>query len=77
MSSGQFEKAVQDFNQAQKLNPKEPEIYYSRGLAHRRLGKHDLAVQDYTEAIKLNPKNAETYNNRGNATRCSANTTRR
>ena len=58
---------MQDFNQAQKLDPKDAEIYYSRGLAHRRLGKNDLAVQDYSEAIKLDPKNAETYNNRANA----------
>ena len=74
---GQMEKAIQDFNQAQKLNPKDPEVYYSRGMAHRRLGKNDQAVADYTEAIKLDPKNAEPITTGPTRTPCSVNTTRR
>jgi Flp pilus assembly protein TadD len=63
----QFDKAIGDFNQAQKLDAKDVEIYYNRGLAYRRLGKNEQAIQDYSEAIKLEPKNAESYNNRANA----------
>src|SRR5262249_52547113 len=50
-----------------EARPHDPEIYSSRGVAERRLGKNDLAVKDYTESNRLNSKNAEVYSNRANA----------
>jgi tetratricopeptide (TPR) repeat protein len=61
----QFEKAVQDFDQAIKLNPKHTNAFNNRGVAYTGLKQFEKAVQDFDQAIKLNPKHANAFNNRG------------
>ena len=41
------------------------DTYYSRGLAHNKMGQYDKAISDYTKAIELNPKHADIYYSRG------------
>ena len=60
-----YDDAVRDFDAAIKLNPKNAEAFYNRGLANGKLGKYDAAIDDYGEAIRLNPKDAEAPFNRG------------
>jgi tetratricopeptide (TPR) repeat protein len=63
--SGQYNRAIADFNQAIKLNPKNSQFYYNRGVTYSDKGQHDRAISDYDKAIKLNPKIAGIYNDRG------------
>jgi tetratricopeptide (TPR) repeat protein len=63
---GDYERAIQDYNQAIKLNAKFATAYNNRGVAHDRKGEYDRAILDYDQAIKLKPS-AEAYFNRGNA----------
>ena len=65
VASGDFDKAIADFTEAIRLDPKEAVAYYKRGMAYGAKGDHDKAIADYTEAIRLNPKSAEAYINRG------------
>jgi tetratricopeptide (TPR) repeat protein len=48
-------------------NREKPEImaqvYFTRGLMHRRLGHNDAALQDYNASLKLNPT-TDVYNSR-------------
>ena len=62
---GQHDRAIQDLDQAIKLNPSYAIAFHSRGLAYHAKGQHDRAIQDYDEAIKLNPSDAIAFNNRG------------
>ena len=62
---GEFDKAIADYNEAIRLDPKHATTYYNRGLTYGKKGDHDKAIADFTEAIRLNPKDAEAYYSRG------------
>ncbi|MBD2142794.1 tetratricopeptide repeat protein [Anabaena sp. FACHB-1250] len=59
--------AIEDYNQAIKINPNIAQAYYNRGLVRSELGDKPGAIEDYNQAIKINPNLALAYNNRGNA----------
>jgi tetratricopeptide (TPR) repeat protein len=63
---GEYDRAIQDYNQAIKLNAKSAAAYNNRGVAYDHKGEYDRAIQDYDQAIKLKPS-AEVHFNRGNA----------
>jgi tetratricopeptide (TPR) repeat protein len=63
---GDYDRAIQDYNQAIKLNAKFATAYNNRGVAHDKKGEYDRAILDYDQAIKLKPS-AGGYFNRGNA----------
>jgi tetratricopeptide (TPR) repeat protein len=63
---GDDERAIADYSEAIKLNPKDAVAYDNRGTAWRDKGDRTRALADYSEAIRLNPNNAIAYNNRGN-----------
>ena len=54
-AKGQHDRAIQDFDQAIKLNPNYAIAFNNRGVAYGAKGQHDRAIQDFDEAIKLNP----------------------
>src|SRR5258706_2744613 len=51
------DRAIQDFNQAIKLDPKYANAFNSRGIAYQAKGDNERAIQDYGEAIRLDPAN--------------------
>ena len=64
---GDDDRAIAEFNEAIRLDPKFAYAYSSRGLAYDHKGDLDRADPDYNEAIRLDPKYAQAYFNRGNA----------
>ncbi len=64
-----LDRAIADYSEAIRLDPKYAEAYYGRGLTYRNKGDVERAIADYNEAIRLDPKLAAAYNNRGNAYR--------
>jgi tetratricopeptide (TPR) repeat protein len=60
-----FDRALADFNEAIRLDPKNAVAFRNRGLAVQNKGDLDRAVADFSEAIKLDPKHAGTYHFRG------------
>ncbi len=77
---GDDKKAIEAFDEAIRLNPQDAIAYYSRGVAHNRLGqvkrgtgagghsRYQSAIKDFDQAIRLNPQ-ADAYFNRGFAYR--------
>src|SRR5208283_3615870 len=57
--------AINDLNQAIKLNSQNPDAYLYRGEAERKLNKLDETILDYNRAAELDPKNARIYCVRG------------
>lgn len=69
---GDYDRAIQDYNQALSLRPgdrtsiKNLRIgHVRRGSAHATLGEHEQALADYAKAIELEPQHAPTYLRRG------------
>jgi tetratricopeptide (TPR) repeat protein len=62
---GKTEAAIEDYSEAIRLNPKDPEAPYNRGLAYLRSEKYDYAARDFTEVISIQPRNPDAYVYRG------------
>ena len=60
-----LDRAIQGYDQAINVNPKNSVAYVSRGFAYSIKGDLDRAIQDYDQGIELDPKNAVAYRNRG------------
>jgi tetratricopeptide (TPR) repeat protein len=63
---GEYDRAIQDYSQAIKLDAKFALAFNNRGVAHDKKGDYDRAIQDYEQSIKLKPS-PEAHLNRGNA----------
>jgi tetratricopeptide (TPR) repeat protein len=64
-SKGEFDRAIADFDEAIRLDPKKAFLYEGRGNAWSSKGEFDRAIADFDEAIRLDPKNSSPYNGRG------------
>ena len=56
---GEFDKAIADFTESIRLDPRHAEVYRGRAYAYPKNGEFDKAIADYNEAIRLNPKYAD------------------
>jgi|SRR5580658_375382 tetratricopeptide (TPR) repeat protein len=61
----QYERAIQDFDRAIKLDPDYPDAFNHRALAYSGLGDYEHAIKDFDEAIRLDPNYAIAIFNRG------------
>jgi len=52
-NTGEFLKALKDFDQALSLQPDNGDFFYSRAQVHDRLGNTDLALADLAKAVAL------------------------
>lgn len=64
--AGEHQRALQEFNEAARLDPENPEIYLYRGNAYFNMGYEDKAMTEYNKAIEVKPDYAAAYFNRGN-----------
>lgn len=61
--------AIEEFNQALRINPNSVDTYIARGVVRLKRGDTHGAIADYNQAIQLDPNNSKAYYNRGNAYR--------
>ncbi len=57
----EYDKAIADYNEAIRLDPKNTTAYTSRAFAWGHKNEYDKAIADYNEVIRLDPKNAAAY----------------
>src|SRR5664280_583354 len=67
LRKGDYDKAIQDYNQAISRDPKSARALAGRGAAHLDKGDYDRAIQDFNETLRLAPRVALTFNGRGAA----------
>ena len=60
-----YKGAIEDFNQAIKLNPKNAESYINRGTARDYLKDYKREIEDFNKGIELDSKNGYAYLMRG------------
>jgi tetratricopeptide (TPR) repeat protein len=61
---GDYDKAIADFTEAIRLDPKLAIAFADRAISYAIKGEHDKAIADFTQAIRLDPKDALAYSNR-------------
>jgi tetratricopeptide (TPR) repeat protein len=69
LSNRNYDRAIDDYNEAIRLDPKFAIGFNNRGLAYQRKGQIDRAIEEFGEAIRLNPAYAMAVVNRANARR--------
>jgi tetratricopeptide (TPR) repeat protein len=62
---GELKPALQDYDQAVKLDPHDADLWFRRGVAHGMLGDADRAIDDFDQAIKLVPDHVGALYSRG------------
>lgn len=68
-SSGDYEKAVEGFTEAIKLNPQSALMFSKRANCYLHLNKPNAAIRDCNRAVDLNPDSATAHKFRGRAHR--------
>jgi lipoprotein NlpI len=66
---GEYDRAIQDFDQAVRLDPEYADAFNNRGVAYSGQGQFDRAIQDFDAAIRLDANYAIAIYNRGLALR--------
>ena len=65
LRSGDFDKAIEDYDTLTSLSPDEADAYMWRGCAYYLKGEVNIAIVDYDKAIALTPGNALALYKRG------------
>ena len=60
-----YDKAIEHFNKAIKLNPRLRLAYINRGVLYARKREYDRAIEDFNKAIELDSSETLAYFNRG------------
>jgi len=61
---GEYDRALEDYDQAILLNPSFASAYNNRGVIYRLKGEYDRAITDYDQAIWLDSNIPATFYNR-------------
>ena len=62
---GKMEQAIFAFQAATKIEPKNPEMYYNLGTAHKQAGNLEASIEAFSTAINLKPDHVLALNNIG------------
>ena len=58
-------RAIEDYDQALRLDPGLAVAYLGRGVVYDALGLYHRAIEDFDQALRLDPSMARAYNDRG------------
>jgi tetratricopeptide (TPR) repeat protein len=64
LSNRNYDRAIDDYNETIRIDPKYAIGFHNRGLAYLRKGRLDPAIEDFGAAIRLNPKYTSAFINR-------------
>ena len=63
--SGNYEKAILEYNKLIEINPSNAKAFYNRGYSYMQLGNYISATKDFNKAVEINSNFPEAFFNRG------------
>ena len=63
--SRSYQKAIENYESAIKLDPNHDRAYHKIGIVYFNLGLYEKAIEYYEKAIDINPNKIEAYHGRG------------
>ena len=64
-TKGEYDKAVEEYSEAIRIDPTLANVYFNRGFVWYKKREYDPAIEDFTHAVRLNASDADYYNFRG------------
>jgi cytochrome c-type biogenesis protein CcmH/NrfG len=65
MHKREFDRAIQDYDQALRLNSRSAAATYNRALTYRLKGDNGRSISGYDQALQLTPSDADSFFGRG------------
>ena len=62
LGTGQYNNALKELQEAEKLTPDDPRVHYLLGIAYHGKGLTDRAIAEFKSAIALKPDDSEVHN---------------
>jgi tetratricopeptide (TPR) repeat protein len=62
--AGNYKAAIKRYDDVLKINPRNANAYYNRGIVWFEMGEMDNAISDYTKALEIDKELTEAYFNR-------------
>ena len=56
LDDGQYNEALNSFDQAILLNQKDPDLWNLKGIALRSLGRYDEAIKCFNKSLEIEPR---------------------
>jgi len=60
LDDGQYNNALNSFEQAILLNQNDPDLWNFKGVTLRSLGRYDEAVECFNRSLKIDPRDKNT-----------------
>ena len=60
LDDGQYDDALNSFEQAILLNQNDPDLWNFKGVTLRSLGRYDEAVECFNRSLKIDPRDKNT-----------------
>ena len=65
-NNGEFKEAIECYEKAVEIDPKDAFVWYNMGIAHKALKKYEKAIECYEKVVEIDPKYAKAWSNMGN-----------
>ena len=65
VAAGDDAGALQEYNRAINLDPRQAQAYLGRGYVYEKVGNYEKALEDYSAYLRLQPKDPQGYLIRG------------
>ena len=56
LEDGQYDDALNSFEQAILFNQKDPDLWNLKGIALRSLGRYDEAIECFNKSLEIDPR---------------------
>lgn len=53
---GEYLEAMECYEQAILINPKDPDLWNSKGLVLRTMGRYDEAIECFNQSLQIDPR---------------------